>query len=77
MKEIESYLDVNVRKMRICPRCDASHYERRNENTSVTIIKNGVVEKKYVVFEDSGSTWNCLECGLHIYQDGSWDDRKL
>lgn len=75
-KEFPKYLNVNVRKLRKCPRCHKKHYERRLENFRYTRINNGRLEQKYESYDDAGSSWKCLECNLVIYQDGSWETSR-
>lgn len=73
IKEIPKYLNVNVRRLRKCPQCKKTHYERRLESVKVIRVNNGIIERSYSSYDDAGSTWQCLECNLHIYQDGSWE----
>lgn len=72
--ELKEYLDVDVRTLRKCPRCGSRHYERSLEYNKVKVYNNGKLENSWDNWDDSGSTWTCLDCKLNILQNGEWEN---
>lgn len=70
---LPEYLDSNVFTIRKCPKCNSNHYKRTIVDMVVREYKNHNLVTQYKPSTDAGSHFMCMDCGLDIAQDGSWE----